>query len=72
MRDYATPEELKTLSALQILSQEMHENGYSSEERLDRLRAKAKELIQQFCASHKKQDLLTLAQHKRGWGRFEF
>ena len=36
MRDYATPEELKTLSALQVLSQEMHENGYSSEERLDR------------------------------------
>lgn len=72
MRDYATPEELKTLSALQVLSQEMHENGYSSEERLDRLRSKAEELIQRFCAKHEKQDLLLLAQHKRGWGRFEF
>lgn len=72
MRDYATPEELKTLSALQVLSQEMHENGYSSEERLDRLRSKAEELIQRFCAKHTKQDLLLLAQHKRGWGRFEF
>jgi hypothetical protein len=72
MRDYATPEELKTLSSLQILSQEMHENGYSSEERLDRLRAKAQELIQRFCAKHAKQDLLLLAQHKRGWGRFTF
>lgn len=72
MRDYATPEELKTLSALQVLSQEMHENGYSSEERLDRLRAKAQELIQRFCAKTDKQDLLLLAQHKRGWGKFEF
>ena len=72
MRDYATPEELKTLATLQVLSQEMHENGYSSEERLDRLRAKADELIQRFCAKTAKQDLLLLAQHKRGWGRFEF
>lgn len=72
MRDYATPEELKALSALQLLSQEMHENGYSSEERLDRLRAKAEELMRLFCAKPNKQDLLTLAQHKRGWGRFEF
>ncbi len=72
MRDYATPEELKTLSALQVLSQEMHENGYSSEERLDRLRAKAEELMRVFCAKAEKQDLLLLAQHKRGWGRFEF
>lgn len=72
MRDYATPEELKTISVLQALSQEMHENGYSSEERLDRLRAKAEELMRVFCAKTEKQDLLLLAQHKRGWGRFEF
>lgn len=72
MRDYATPEELKTLSALQVLSQEMHENGYSSEERLDRLREKAQELIVRFCAKPAKQDLLLLAQHKRGWGAYEF
>ncbi len=72
MRDYATPEELKVISALQILSQEMHENGYSSEERLDRLRAKAEELVRVFCAKTDKQDLLLLAQHKRGWGKFEF
>jgi hypothetical protein len=30
MRDFATPEELKTMSSLQVLSQEMHENGFSS------------------------------------------
>lgn len=72
MRDYATPEELKALSALQVVSQELHEQGYSSEERLDRLGQKAGEFIRRFCNNAEKQDLLLLTQHKRGWGRFEF
>lgn len=72
MRDFATPEELKVLNNLQVLSQEMFENGFSSEERLDRLREKAQELIHLYCSTPEKQDLLTLAQHKRGWGRFAF
>jgi hypothetical protein len=70
MRDFATPEELKTMSSLQVLSQEMHENGFSSEERLDRLTQKAGELINHYCYSDTKKDLLGLTQHKRGWGKF--
>lgn len=72
MRDYATPEELKTMSSLQVLSQELHEQGFSSEERLDRLTLKAEELLQHYCNTDAKRDLLSLAQHKRGWGRFRF
>jgi len=72
MRDYATAEELKTMSSLQVLSQEMYENGFTSEERLDRLSRKAEELIGHYCDTPQKKDLLGLAQHKRGWGRFAF
>lgn len=71
MRDFATPEELKTLASLEILSQEMQENGYSTEERLDRLRTKAQEYIQHYCSSPDKCAVLTLAQHKRGWGQLD-
>lgn len=71
MRDFATPEELKTMSSLQVLSQEMHENGFSSEERLNRLTLKAEELIHHYCNTDDKRNLLGLAQHKRGWGRFD-
>jgi len=70
MRDHATPEELKALAILQALSQEMYENAYTNEERLDRLSMKADELIGKFCNSQDKRDTLTLAQEKRGWGRF--
>jgi hypothetical protein len=72
MRDFATAEELKTVATLQALSQEMQENQYSKEERLKRLRDKAEELIIHYCSSPAKKDLLLLAQHKRGWGRFVF
>lgn len=72
MRDYATKEELKTVTALQVLSQEMQENGYSAEERLVRLTVKADEYIQLFCSTPEKEATLELAQHKRGWGRFFF
>ena len=71
MRDYATSEELKTLASLEILSQEMQENGYSTEERLDRLRTKALEYINHYCSTPDKRGVLTLAQHKRGWGRLD-
>lgn len=72
MRDYATPEELKTIAALELLSQEMHENLYTSEEKLARLTTKAEELIHHYCTSKAKLDVLQLAQHKRGWGRFNW
>lgn len=72
MRDFATTEELKTIATLQALSQEMQEHQYSKEERLQRLRMKAKELINHYCSTAQKQDLLLLAQEKRGWGRFQF
>ncbi|MCX8209847.1 MAG: KilA-N domain-containing protein [Lewinella sp.] len=72
MRDYATPEELKTLSALLVLSQELQQQGYTSEERLDRLKNRAQDLINHYCKTDTKQDQLALAQHKRGWGNFQF
>lgn len=72
MRDFATPEELKTVSSLLVLSQELQQQGYNSEERLDRLTNRATDLIRHYCKSADKQDLLELAQHKRGWGRFTF
>ncbi len=72
MRDYATPEELKTLSALLVLSQELQQQGYTSEERLDRLKNRAQDLINHYCKTDAKQDQLALAQHKRGWGNFQF
>jgi hypothetical protein len=70
MREYATPEELKTLASLEVLSQEMQQTGYSSEERLDRLRIKAQELLEHYCSSDDKIAVLTLARHKRGWGDY--
>ena len=72
MRDFATPEELKTISSLLVLSQELQQQGYNSEERLDRLTNRANDLINHYCKTPAKQDLLTLSQHKRGWGRFVF
>ena len=71
MRDYATPEELKTLSSLEVLSHEMQQTGYSSEERLDRLRTKAQELLRHYCSTEDKIAVLTLTQHKRGWGEID-
>jgi len=65
MRDFTTPEELKTMSSLQVLSQEMHE------ERLDRLTIKADELIRHYYNNDEKRNLLGLTQHKRGWGKFD-
>lgn len=72
MRDFATPEELKTVSSLLVLSQELQQQGYNSEERLDRLTRRAGDLIQHYCKTPAKQDHLTLAQHKRGWGHYSF
>jgi hypothetical protein len=72
MRDFATKEELKAVTALQVISQEMQENGYSAEERLVRLTVKADEYIKLFCSTPEKEAVLELAQHKRGWGRFTF
>ena len=71
MRDFATPEELKTLASLQILSQEMQQTGYTSEQRLERLQVKAKDLLRHYCSSNEKIAVLTLAQQKRGWGYIE-
>lgn len=72
MRDYATVEELKALASLEMLSREMQEDLYTTEERLKKLRRKATEYIQHYCNNEEKQEILLLAQHKRGWGRFEF
>lgn len=72
MRDFATPEELKVVAGLLLLSQELQQQGYSPTERLDRLTHRANDLIRHYCKTAAKQDLLSLTQHKRGWGRFEF
>ncbi len=72
MRDYATVEELKALASLEMLSREMQEDLYTTEERLKKLRRKATEYIQHYCNNEEKQEILLLTQHKRGWGRFEF
>ena len=71
MRDFATPEELKTLASLPVLSQEMQQTGYTSEQRLDRLQIKAVELLRHFCNSDEKEAVLTLTQQMRGWGYIE-
>ena len=72
MRDFATPEELKTIAALEIIINEMHENQFTSEEKLDRLTSKADQMIHHYCNDEGKRAILELAQHKRGWGRFTF
>ncbi|MEM6397295.1 MAG: KilA-N domain-containing protein [Bacteroidota bacterium] len=71
MRDYATPEELKTLASLEVLSQEMQQTGYTTEQRLDRLRTRSQELLSHYVSTEDKLAVLTLAQKKRGWGYIE-
>jgi hypothetical protein len=67
MRDYATAEELKVVSALQVLSQSLQEDMYSSEELLVRLSDKVPELMINFCRTEKQQARLDKARKERGW-----
>ncbi|CAH1002601.1 hypothetical protein LEM8419_03473 [Neolewinella maritima] len=67
MRDYATAEELKVVSALQVLSQSLQEDQYTSEELLERLTDKVPELMTRFCRTEKQQAKLTAARADRGW-----
>ena len=67
MRDYATATELKVVSALQVLSQSLQEDRYTSEELLERLTDKVPELMTTFCRTEKQQATLAKARNDRGW-----
>ena len=67
MRDYATAEELKVVSSLQVLSQSLQEDRYTSEELLERLTNKVPDLMTRFCRTGKQVAKLKAARIKRGW-----
>ena len=67
MRDYATPEELQTVAALQVIIAEARSFGMTNEELLSHLQVKAKELLTFYCDTEEKQYVLELARSKRGW-----
>lgn len=67
MRDYATAEELKVVSALQVLSQSLQEDQYTSGELLARLSDKVPELMVSFCRTDKQREKLARARQSRGW-----
>lgn len=67
MRDYATAEELKVVSSLQVLGQSLQEDQYTSEELLERLTDKVPELMTNFCRTEKQQEKLAKARKARGW-----
>jgi len=67
MRDFATTEELHTMSSLQVILRHLQEDQYTREEMLDRLTIKAKEFIKFYCDTEEKQARLKTARKKRGW-----
>lgn len=67
MRDYATPEELQTVAALQVIIAEARSFGMTNGELLSHLQVKAKELLTFYCDTQDKQYVLELARDKRGW-----
>ncbi|MGK0451017.1 MAG: hypothetical protein ACJAXE_001681 [Neolewinella sp.] len=67
MRDFATTEELHTVSTLQITMRELQEQNFTSEEILDRLSNKAPELLAFYCDTEDKQHILEKAREQRGW-----
>ncbi|TXF89261.1 KilA-N domain-containing protein [Neolewinella aurantiaca] len=67
MRDYATTEELETMSALQIVMRELQDHQYSATEKLQHLRDRAVDLLKFYCDTPQKEDTLELARQKRGW-----
>ena len=67
MRDLATAEELKVLSALEITMRNLQEDQYTKEEKLARLSVQADELLLYYCNTPEKVLALTQARNVRGW-----
>ena len=67
LRDYATPVELKVLNTLQIIMRQLQEDQYTSEEKLDRLKVKAEEMIKFYCKLPEAVQELKHYREKRGW-----
>lgn len=67
MRDFATSEELQVLNALQIELRVLQEDQYSPEEKLQRLREKAAELLPFYCDTPDKVERLKVQCKERGW-----
>ena len=67
LRDHAHPIELKILVAIQVLMRHLQEDGYTAEEKLDRLRNKAKELVPFYCKTPEDLAAYGVFREERGW-----
>lgn len=67
MRDYATVVELKVVNTLQVIMRQLQEDQYTGEEKLDRLRIKAEEMIRFYCKTDAQEQRLKEHRQKRGW-----
>ena len=67
MRDFATPEELQTIAALQVILRHLQEDSYTSTEKYSRLAVKARELLKFYCDTPEKVAKLEARREERGW-----